>query len=414
MRLAAPGEDLVRIGLVADIPDEAVARGVEHIMQRYGELDNAQPGAEMAPGHRDGIDRFGLQFLRKLRQCAFGKLPEILRDGDAVEKGRIGLAGHLKPLLLRPTRLHEAAARGNAAFPRHARPVSAVTPAATRTIRPSRPGRLRRSARIFGLTRSGGGNHDPLAAPGRAPPIAISSSEHPCCPARRPGFSCEWPDAGPEVAMLRPVRLAAVIAAAPALLPAYGRRPAAEEAASVAVAPGAPVGADRPLGRGEVEHDPVGGRAEDLRRHRRLFAGDVNGVDLYRVTYDLVVPERGNKPHRSPPACSRSPRTVAPTLPMVSYQHGTVYGKQEVPSFPLQLTGNAIDDRPVRRPRVRRDRRRLFRAGHVVGAGRLHGQGEPPAGDLRHADRERAPCSIMLRLTTTKLFLGGWSCKAGS
>ena len=40
--VAPPGEDLVRIGLVADIPDQPVARRVEDVMQRDGQLDHAQ------------------------------------------------------------------------------------------------------------------------------------------------------------------------------------------------------------------------------------------------------------------------------------------------------------------------------------------------------------------------------------
>ena len=40
--VAAAGEHLVRIGLVADVPDEAVARRVEDVVQRDGELDRAE------------------------------------------------------------------------------------------------------------------------------------------------------------------------------------------------------------------------------------------------------------------------------------------------------------------------------------------------------------------------------------
>ena len=43
-------QNLVRIGLVADIPDQAIVRRVEHIMEGNGQLDDAQPGAEMAAG----------------------------------------------------------------------------------------------------------------------------------------------------------------------------------------------------------------------------------------------------------------------------------------------------------------------------------------------------------------------------
>ena len=70
--VAPAGDDLVRIGLVADVPDQPVARRVEHIMERDGELDHAEPGAEMAAGHRDRRDRLGAQLvgeLAELRRC---------------------------------------------------------------------------------------------------------------------------------------------------------------------------------------------------------------------------------------------------------------------------------------------------------------------------------------------------------
>ena len=66
--LAAAGEDLVRIGLMADVPDQPVGRRVEHVVQRHRELDDAEPGAEMAAGDRDGIDGFTAQFVGDLPQ----------------------------------------------------------------------------------------------------------------------------------------------------------------------------------------------------------------------------------------------------------------------------------------------------------------------------------------------------------
>ena len=38
--VAAAGEDLVRIGLVTDVPDEPITRRIEDIMQRHRQLDN--------------------------------------------------------------------------------------------------------------------------------------------------------------------------------------------------------------------------------------------------------------------------------------------------------------------------------------------------------------------------------------
>ena len=58
-------------------------------------------------------------------------------------------------------------------------------------------------------------------------------------------------------------------------------------------------------------------------------------MKLYRVTYASVVPERGNKPIVATGLIA-IPDVAGTRFPMVSYQHGTVYGKQEVPSFPEQ------------------------------------------------------------------------------
>ena len=56
--VAAPGEDLVRIRLVADVPDQPVAWRVEDLMQRDGKFDDAEAGAEMTACDGDGVDRF--------------------------------------------------------------------------------------------------------------------------------------------------------------------------------------------------------------------------------------------------------------------------------------------------------------------------------------------------------------------
>lgn len=60
-----------------------------------------------------------------------------------------------------------------------------------------------------------------------------------------------------------------------------------------------------------------------------------NAVRLYRVTYPSVIPERGNKPTVATGLLA-VPETDRAAMPLVSYQHGTVFGKQQVPSFPEQ------------------------------------------------------------------------------
>ena len=50
-------QNLVRIRLMADIPDEPILWGVEDIVQRNGQLHRAQVGAEVATRLRHGLNQ---------------------------------------------------------------------------------------------------------------------------------------------------------------------------------------------------------------------------------------------------------------------------------------------------------------------------------------------------------------------
>jgi hypothetical protein len=56
-------------------------------------------------------------------------------------------------------------------------------------------------------------------------------------------------------------------------------------------------------------------------------------VKLYRVVYNSVIPEKNNKPTVASGLIA-VPETGFKTMPVVSYQHGTVFTKTAVPSFP--------------------------------------------------------------------------------
>ena len=64
--LVAAGEQLVRIALVADVPDELIARRVERVVKRNGQLDHAQPGADVASRARADVDQPRSQVAREL------------------------------------------------------------------------------------------------------------------------------------------------------------------------------------------------------------------------------------------------------------------------------------------------------------------------------------------------------------
>ena len=52
-RFTAAGENLVRIGLVSHVPDDAIMRRIEDVMQRDGQLDRPQIGGQVAAGLAD-------------------------------------------------------------------------------------------------------------------------------------------------------------------------------------------------------------------------------------------------------------------------------------------------------------------------------------------------------------------------
>ena len=82
--LAPSGQDLVGIGLVADIPYQPVVRGVEDIVQGNGQFDRAQAGREMAAGT-------GNRFNQKFAQLG-GELHELIARQLTQIGRRIGLA----------------------------------------------------------------------------------------------------------------------------------------------------------------------------------------------------------------------------------------------------------------------------------------------------------------------------------
>ncbi len=71
------GEKLVRIALMSDVPQDLVSRRVEHRMQSNGELDDAEPGADVPPGPRADLDEALAHVRAELLQLIPGERLEI-------------------------------------------------------------------------------------------------------------------------------------------------------------------------------------------------------------------------------------------------------------------------------------------------------------------------------------------------
>ncbi len=73
---------------MADVPHQPVGGRVEHIMDRDGQFDDAQPGAEMAAGGADRADRFLPQFVGELPQVTGCQLAKVGGRVNGVEQRR--------------------------------------------------------------------------------------------------------------------------------------------------------------------------------------------------------------------------------------------------------------------------------------------------------------------------------------
>ena len=132
-----------------------------------------------------------------------------------------------------------------------------------------------------------------------------------------------------------------------------------------------------------------------------------NAVVLYRVIYPTTVPEKNNKPVEASGLIA-VPKLAAGKYPVVSYQHGTVFSKTEVPSFPEQ----SMETRLIVA--------RFAGQGYIVVAADYIGKGTSSEPDSYMAKNSmiqacldmllasKAICSD-LGLQQDDLFLSGWS-----
>lgn len=139
-----------------------------------------------------------------------------------------------------------------------------------------------------------------------------------------------------------------------------------------------------------------------------------NEVELYKVTYDSIVPELGNKPIKATGLVAIPKLRDLSSLSIVSYHHGTVFEKHEVPSYAF---ADAID--PV--SYETRLMVALFAAqGYILIAPDYFGMGdsnEPEAYTVKASEQQA--CLDLYKAVTAflkdkhikpkNLFLAGWS-----
>ena len=85
-RFAPAGEDLVRVGLVADVPHDAVLGRLEHRVQRDGQLDRAEVGRQVPAGLGYRVEHVGAKLFGQLVQLLALELAQRGRIVDRAEQ----------------------------------------------------------------------------------------------------------------------------------------------------------------------------------------------------------------------------------------------------------------------------------------------------------------------------------------
>jgi hypothetical protein len=81
------GQDLVRIALVANIPDHAVALEIEDLVQGDGELDHAEIATEVSAGLLNSVEQEHAHLLAQSCQLFDAEAIEITGRANALEQG---------------------------------------------------------------------------------------------------------------------------------------------------------------------------------------------------------------------------------------------------------------------------------------------------------------------------------------
>ena len=53
--VAAAGQNFMRVGLMADVPDQAIERRVIHVVQRHGQFHRAEARGKVTAGTADAV-----------------------------------------------------------------------------------------------------------------------------------------------------------------------------------------------------------------------------------------------------------------------------------------------------------------------------------------------------------------------
>ena len=92
--LLAASQNLMWVGLMADIPHDTILGGVVQVVQGDSEFDGTETGGKVAAACTDRCQQKGTHFGGHLLQCGFGQRTQISREFDLVQQRVIGTLCH--------------------------------------------------------------------------------------------------------------------------------------------------------------------------------------------------------------------------------------------------------------------------------------------------------------------------------
>ncbi len=146
-----------------------------------------------------------------------------------------------------------------------------------------------------------------------------------------------------------------------------------------------------------------------------------NDIELYTVRYESTVPEQGGRAVSATGLLALPVLKDRSSLPLISYQHGTVFGKYEVPSYAFQASN------PSDYPHYDGSYETRYMAGLFAGNGYalfaadyfgMGGTAKDPEAFFVKASTQQAEYDLYLAVQTflktkgiaqRELFIGGWS-----
>ncbi len=75
--IPTPGDDLVGIALVGNVPDQDIARCIEHIVDGGRQLDDSQTGPQVPTGQRHLVQHLLAQFFGELSEFVLVELAQV-------------------------------------------------------------------------------------------------------------------------------------------------------------------------------------------------------------------------------------------------------------------------------------------------------------------------------------------------